>query len=82
MSDTRHLDTAIRILGGGAPKANKPSTVEVSVHTDPGTGWYQVQVGSRIVHEGQGSQDEAREAGQRKVAALKAKGMRATLTVY
>lgn len=82
MSDTRHLDTAIRILGGGALKTRKHQAVEVTVHISEDTSWYLVQVGNRVVEEGAGDRASAEAAGQRKADALKAKGMRAVLVVY
>lgn len=82
-SKTRHLDTAIEILGGGkGAKRPRSFSVQVSVHHDPKKNEFMVQVGSRIVAEGAGDRAAATRAGEAQAERLKNLGKKAVVIVY
>jgi len=82
-SKTRHLDTAISILGGeGFAKRHKLPVLQVAVHHDSKKNEYVVQVGHRIVVEAAGDRAAATRAGEAQVQRLKALGKKASLIVY
>jgi hypothetical protein len=82
-SKTRHLDTAIQILGGNDfAKRHKLPVMQVTVHHDPKRNEYIVQVGHRVVSEAAGSRADAIKAGEEQVQRLKALGKKACLITY
>jgi len=82
-SKTRHLDTAIQILGGGDfAKRHKLPVLQVTVHHDPKKNDYVVQVGHRVVAEAAGDRAAATKAGEDQVQRLKALGKKASLIIY
>lgn len=77
-TDTRHLDTAIAILGGagGAKRAKRKAQVELHLHIDEKTDLYTLTANGKLLEEGTvGSclpstpyqRMEARAAGIRKL---------------
>lgn len=83
-SKTRHLDTAIQILGGNSDfiKRHKLPVMQVSVHHDAKKNEYVVQVGHRVVAEAVGDRAAATKAGEEQVKRLKTLGKKAALIVY
>lgn len=82
-SKTRHLDTAIQVLGGdGFAKRHKLPVMQVTVHHDPKRNEYIVQVGHRVVIEAAGDRAAATKAGEDQVARLKTLGKKASLIIY
>lgn len=83
MTDTRHLDTAIHILGGGnMVKRKKTSVVDVSVYVDIKQGTYLVQVGSKTLLTGAGNHEQATAAANAKADSIRAMGKCVSVTVY
>ena len=82
MSKTRHLDTAIEILRGtkGAKRAARKAQVEVlvTVFNDG----YMVQINGKIVEEGDGNADEAKDIADAHAEKARQLGKTVTITFY
>lgn len=84
MNKTRHLDNAINTLGGGNNPLVKRgrSAFLVQVHHDAKRNEYLIQIGTRVVAEGQGDREAATRAGNEHVERLRKLGRNASAIIY
>lgn len=80
-SKTRHLDTAIEILGGGKSKrAPRKAGVEITVMA--ASNGYVIQANNRIVETGAGDAEYAKQRAEARADAIRKLGKTVIVTTY
>lgn len=81
MTDTRHLDTAISILRGGAKRPARKAQVEIHVLAHMGR--YSIQLNGRpLVVDKLGSPEEARADAEQRAATIRTLGKSVVIYEY
>jgi hypothetical protein len=80
-SKTRHLDTAIEILGGGKTK-RAPRRAQVEITVMAASNGYVIQANNKIVETGAGDAEYAKQRAEARADNIRKLGKTVIVTVY